>query len=389
MHNFDFKNGTKIIFGKDQEIRVGEECKAVGTKVLLHYGGGSIKKSGLYDRVMESLKKAGLDVVELGGVQPNPRLSLVREGLELCKREKVDMILAVGGGSVIDSAKAIGAGYHYEGDVWDFYCGKASPEKMLPLGVVLTIPAAGSESSTSSVISNEEEKRKYGTGGLCMRPDFAILNPELTFTLPDYQTACGIADMLAHVMERYFSKVEEVELTDRMCEAVMKTIIHQAYRLVEEPQNYDARAEIMWAGTIAHNDLLNTGRGGDWASHGIEHELSAMYDVAHGAGLAVVFPAWMKHVYKEDTRRFLRFAHEVFNVDYNYENPEETILKGIAALENFFSNIGLPIRLKEMNVDPGTIKEMAALATKNDSIKLGEFKLLGQSDVEQILTLAK
>ncbi|MDA3900255.1 MAG: iron-containing alcohol dehydrogenase [Spirochaetes bacterium] len=388
MLNFDFYNKTKIFFGKDVELQAGSLCKATGAKVLLHYGGGSIKKSGLYDRIVKSLNDADVQFVELGGVQPNPRLSLVKEGIELCRKEKIGLILAVGGGSVADSAKAIGVGVEYAGDVWDFYMGKASPEKMLPVAVVLTIPAAGSEASPSSVISNEEAELKKGLTNIILRPEFSLLNPELTYTLPDYQTACGIADMLAHVMERYFTTTKGVELSDRLCESVMKTVIHQAYRVMQNPEDYTARAEIMWAGTIAHNDMIGCGRSQDWSSHGIEHEISAIYDVAHGAGLSVVFPAWMKHVYKSNVGRFARFAHEVFNVDYDFENPESTALQGIAELEQFFRDINLPVRLSDMDIDDTNIEKMASKVTDDGSHTIGGFKELTKSDIQNILNLA-
>jgi hypothetical protein len=276
-----------------------------------------------------------VEFIELGGVQPNPRLSLVKQGIELCRKHNIDFILAVGGGSVIDSAKAIAVGVPYEGDVWDFYSGKAVPEKALPVGVVLTIPAAGSEASKSSVITNEDGWYKRGLNVEIIRPKFAIMNPEITFTLPPYQTACGAADIMAHVMERYFTHQKDVDFTDRLCEATLKTIIKNVPIVLEEPENYQARAEIMWASTIAHNDLLSTGRIGDWASHAIEHELSGIYDVPHGAGLAVVFPAWMKYVYKEDVDRFVQFATRVWDVEMDFSNPERTALEGIYRLTQF------------------------------------------------------
>ena len=324
MENFEFYSPTRIIFGRGTEEKVGELTKEYGTKVLLHYGGGSIKKYGLYDKVVKSLQDAGVDFIELGGVQPNPRLGLVKEGIKICRENDIDFILAVGGGSVIDSAKAISLGVPYEGDVWDFFMGKALPEKNLPVGVVLTIPAAGSESSNSVVITKEEGLLKRSCNNDINRPVFAIMNPELTFTLPPYQTASGVVDMMAHIMERYFTHQTDVDLTDGLCESMLKTIMKNALIVMEEPDNYDARAELMWAGTLAHNGLVGTGRIGDWASHAIEHELSAMYDVAHGAGLAVVFPAWMKYVYKHNVNRFAQFAVNVFNVDYDFANPERT-----------------------------------------------------------------
>ncbi len=388
MNNFVFRNPTKIIFGKDTETSVGKETKLYSDKVLLHYGGGSIIKSGLYDRVLKSLKEAGIEVFELPGVLPNPRLSLVQEGIKICRENGINFILAVGGGSVIDSAKTIAVGVPYEGNVWDFYTYKTAPTQSLPVGVVLTIPAAGSESSDSAVITNEDGWFKRGLTDGLLYPVFAIMNPELTFTLPDYQTACGTADIMAHIMERYFTNVKDVELTDRLCEATFKTMILNVPRVLSNPTDYAARSEIMWAGTVAHNNLLNTGRIGDWASHGIEHELSAIYDIAHGAGLAIVFPAWMKYVYKNDINRFAQYAHRIWNVDYNCFDIEETALKGIAALEAFFTSIGLPIRLSQANIDESHLEEMADKCTESGSYTLGAFKTLNRDDVLNILKMA-
>ena len=389
MENFVFKNETKVIFGKDTENSVGAECSRYGSKILLHYGGGSIKRSGLYDRVKLSLEASGLDVIELGGVKPNPRLSLVKEGIEICKKHNIDMILAVGGGSVIDSGKAIGIGVYHSGDVWDFYDGKATAEKMLPVGVILTIPAAGSETSISSVITKEDEKLKRGCGADCMRPEFAIMNPELTFSLPDYQTACGISDMLAHIMERYFTPSKNTDLSDRLCEAAMKSVINNAYALLKEPNNYDTRAEIMWNGTIAHSDLIGMGRVGDWASHGMEHEISALTDIAHGAGLSIIFPAWMKYVYSENPKRFLQFSTRVFNIEENFEDQSETVLRGIEALENFYKMLNLPIRFSDVDFDIEKIEDMADKFTHDDTVVQGNFKKLTKSDVIAIYNLAK
>jgi alcohol dehydrogenase len=386
MLNFVFQNKTKIIFGKGTENEVGRETKAYGTRVLLHYGGGSVKSSGLYDTVMKSLKAEGIEVFELGGVKPNPRLSLVREGIKLCKENNVDFILAVGGGSVIDSAKGIGIGVKYEGDVWDFYTGKASVQDTLPVGVVLTIPAAGSESSGGSVITNEEGWFKRSTGGDVMRPIFAIMNPELTYTLPAYQTACGAADIMAHVMERYFVTEKEIDFTDRLCEATLRTIVKNVPLALAEPNNYAARAEVMWAGTIAHNDLLSTGRGGDWASHEIEHEISGIYDIAHGAGLAIVFPAWMKYVYKNDLNRFVQFAARVWDVEPDFNHPERTALEGIERMKSFFKSIGLPVSLSDANIPDDRLEEMAEKGAGNRT--LGGFVKLNKEDVLNILKLA-
>lgn len=388
MINFVFQNPTKLIFGKGTEAQVGEETKKYAKKVLLHYGGGSIKRSGLYDRVIQSLKEAGIEIFELGGVQPNPRLSLVYEGIRICRENQIDFILAVGGGSAIDSAKAIAVGVPYDGDVWDFYSRKATPQKALPVGVVLTIPAAGSESSNNSVITREDTLRKIGLNTNLIYPVFAIMNPELTFTLPDYQTACGTADIMAHIMERYFTPTRHVDFTDRLCEATLKTMILNVPKVFKNPNDYDARAEIMWAGTIAHNNLLGMGRVEDWASHRIEHELSAIYDIAHGAGLAVIFPAWMKYVYKEDVARFAQFAKRVWNVDDNFYDLEEMALKGIESIEAFFSSIGLPTRLSHINIDEKHFTEMSLKATGHDTFTLGGFKKLTSKDVLAIYKLA-
>lgn len=388
MDNFIFRNPTKIIFGRDTENSVGRETKVYSNRILLHYGGGSIKKSGLYDRVLKSLNEAGIEVFELSGALPNPRLSLVQEGIKICRENGINFILAVGGGSVIDSAKAIAVGVPYEGNVWDFFSYKAAPTQTLPVGVVLTIPAAGSESSNSAVISNEDGWYKRGLTNDLLYPVFAIMNPELTFTLPDYQTVCGAADIMAHIMERYFTNTKDVELTDRLCEATLKTIVHNIPLALENPADYAARAEIMWAGTVAHNNLLSTGRIGDWGSHGIEHELSAIYDIAHGAGLAIVFPAWMKYVYKHDINRFAQFAHRVWNVEYNYFNIEETALKGISALEAYFASIGLPIKLSQINIDEAHLEEMADKCTGSGSHTVGNFKKLNREDVLNIYKLA-
>ncbi|MBN1298839.1 MAG: iron-containing alcohol dehydrogenase, partial [Actinobacteria bacterium] len=293
MKDFVFQNATKIIFGRNSEDRAGHETKKYASKILLHYGGGSIKKSGLYKKVLNSLKKEGIEIIELSGVQPNPRLSLVNEGIDICRKEKIDFILAVGGGSVIDSAKAIAAGVPYAGNVWDFFENKAKISKAIAIGTVLTIPAAGSEVSGASVVTNDLTQYKKAMESNILRPKFSILNPETSFTLNNIQTAVGAADILAHIMERYFTHEKNVELTDRLCEATFKTVIKNVPIVLKDNNNYAARAEIMWAGSVAHNDLLQTGRTTDWASHSIEHELSAIYDIPHGEGLAIVFPAWM------------------------------------------------------------------------------------------------
>ncbi len=388
MEDFRFQNDTEIIFGKNKEAQVGEEVAKYADDVLLHYGGGSIKEYGTYDTVMDSLREADLAVHELGGVKPNPRLSLVREGIELCQKEGVEMILAVGGGSVIDSSKAIALGVKSDKEVWKFYEGNSEeePEEVLPVGVVLTHAAAGSEASTSSVITKEEGKLKRAFNDRALRPEFATLDPELTATLPDYQTASGAADIMAHVMERYFTNTESVGLTDRLCEGTLRTIIDNLPKLMENPEDYDARAEVMWASTVAHNDLLGTGREEDWASHGIEHEISGIYDVTHGAGLAVIFPAWMKYVYQHDLERFAQFADRVWGVETDYRNLERTALEGIYRTEEFFSRIGLPVRLSEMDVDDSRLEEMAKKCTAEGPV--GSFVELDEEDVLEVYRLA-
>lgn len=382
MQNFDYQNTTRIIFGKEKEQEVGNYTVEQGSKVLLHYGGGSIKKYGTYEKVVKSLEEAGVEYIELGGVEPNPKLSLVKEGIGLAKSESVDFILAVGGGSVIDSAKAIAVGYFYDGDVWDFFTGEAEITEALPIGVVLTIPAAGSESSNGSVVTKMDGMYKRSIGSELIRPKFAILNPELTYTLPDYQTACGAVDIMAHIMERYFTNTENVEYTDRMAEATLKTIINNVPKVLKSNDDYAARAEIMWAGTNAHNGLLGTGREEDWASHGIEHELSGIYDVAHGAGLAVIFPAWMNYVYQHDLERFAQFAVRVWDVDPDFKDLEWTAFQGIKKLKEFFQSIGMPLSLAELDIPKTRLEEMAKKATENGP--LGNFVKLDTNDILNI-----
>jgi alcohol dehydrogenase len=389
MENFIFNNPTKIIFGRGTEQQVGQEVARYSHKILLHYGGGSIKASGLYDTVVKSLKENKVEFVELAGVKPNPRLSLVYEGIRICREQKIGFILAVGGGSVIDSAKAIASGVPYDGDVWDFYIGKAVVEQALPVGTILTIPAAGSESSTGTVITKEEDNLKRAFDSDYIYPRFSILNPELAFTVPAFQAACGGADIMAHLMERYFTNAHPVELTDRLIEGALKTIINNLPVVLAEPRNYDAWAEVMWTGTVAHNNLLNTGRIGDWASHKIEHELSGMYDIAHGAGLAMVIPAWMKYVYNHDLNRFVRFAVQVWNVENDYFNPEKTALEGISRLERFWESAGLAVRLSAAGIDDKHFEEMANGCTNNGGRAIGRFVALQQKDVVAIYKLAQ
>ena len=321
MNNFTFYSPTYFVFGKDEEKNAGAYVKRFGgTKVLIHYGGGSVVRSGLLERVRNSLREQGIDSVELGGVKPNPRSGLVYEGIELCRKEKVDFILAVGGGSTIDSAKAIAAGTVYDGDFWDFYMGKPVT-KALPVGTILTIAAAGSEGSPDSVITKEEGMLKRGASGEAYRPVFSILNPALTQTLPAYQTACGITDIMAHLFERYFTNTRDVEVTDRLIEGLLMTMIHEAPKVIADPNDYQARANIMWTGMIAHNNCCGVGRDQDWASHALEHELSALYDCAHGAGLAVVFPAWMEYTMEQDVMRFAQVASRVWGCPMDFGHP--------------------------------------------------------------------
>lgn len=387
MENFVFQNTTKIIFGKGTEKSAGAEIKKYSNKALLHYGGQSIKKYGLYERVIKSLADAGIEFIELSGVQPNPVLSMVKEGIELCRKNNIGFILAVGGGSVIDSAKAIAIGVPYEkGDVWDFFMGKAKAEAAVSIGVILTITAAGSESSVVSVILNEKTQMKKGYHSSLMLPKFAILNPELTYTLPAFQTACGSADIMSHIFERYFTQSKNTDLTDRLCEGALKTVVENTPIVLANPENYDARAELMWASTLAHNGLLGTGRIEDWGSHKIAHELGAVYDITHGAAISVIFPAWMKYVYKQNIGRFTQFAFRVWEVDPCFGDDESIALEGIKKLGDFFKEIGLPITLKELNIGDYKFEEMALKELQWGPI--GNFMKLQKEDIVNILKLA-
>ncbi|MBD3184051.1 iron-containing alcohol dehydrogenase [Candidatus Poribacteria bacterium] len=387
MKNFEFYCPTRVIFGKNTESQVGTETKKYGKKILLHYGGGSIKRTGLYDRVIKSLRQEGIEVIELGGVMPNPRLGLVREGIDTCRGKNIDFILVVGGGSTVDSGKAIAAGTPYKGDVWDFFSnGAPEIETAIPLGVVLTIPAAGSEVSPDMVVTNEEGWLKRPAGGDPIRSRFSIMNPELTFTLSAHQTVIGISDILAHIYERYFSQVSNTELVDRLAEATMKTVINNTRLILKDLRDYDARAEIMWAGSIAHNNLLATGKEGDWGSHNIEHELSAIYDIPHGEGLAIVFPAWMKYVYRENKAKFVQFAERVWNIDGDSKDEESIILEGIARMEEYYKEIGLPVRLSDIDIGEDRFAEMAEKCVGDSTT--GVFKKLDKDDVFEIYKLA-
>ncbi len=366
MNNFDFYSPTFFAFGKDREQDAGALVRRFGgTKVLIHYGGGSVVRSGLLDRVKASLDGEGIAWLELGGVKPNPRSGLVYEGIDLCRREGVDFILAVGGGSTIDSSKAIAAGTVYDGDFWDFYSGKYI-EKALPVGTVLTIAAAGSEGSPDSVITNENGMFKRGATGDAIRPRFSILNPALTQTLPAYQTACGITDIMAHLYERYLTNTKEVEVTDRLIEALLLTMIHEGPRVIENPDNYDARANIMWAGMMAHNNSCGVGRSQDWNSHNIEHELSALYDCAHGAGLAVTMPAVFTYVMDHDVMRFAQMATRVWGCQMDFAHPEVTAKAGIEELRRFLRSIGMPLTLGELGGKEDDIPKLVDVLCNGD-----------------------
>lgn len=392
MNDFTYYTPTKVIFGKGSETKAGTLIKEQkGTKVLLHYGGGSARRSGLLARIEKSLTEAGISYTELGGVVPNPRLSLVREGIELCKKENVDFILAVGGGSVIDSAKAIGYGVYHGGDVWDFYNFKRVPEGCLPIGAVLTIAAAGSEMSDSSVITNDETWEKRGVNSNYCRMKFAVMNPELTMTLPAYQTACGCADILMHTMERYFNHGDNMELTDGIAEALMRTVIKNAKVLVKEPENYEARAEVMWAGSLSHNGLTGCGTdGGDWATHKLEHEIGAMFDVAHGAGLTAIWGSWARYVCDARLDRFVKFAENVLGIAPRTD-AAEMARAGIEAMEEFYREIGMPVSLTELGIAPtdAQIEKLADQCVASTRDNLGKVRHLAKEDMIAIYQAAR
>ena len=386
MENFTFYSPTFFAFGKDSESQAGDLIKRFGgSKVLIHFGGKSAKSSGLLDRVESSLKNAGIPFVSLGGVKPNPRSGLVYEGIELCKKEKVDFILAVGGGSVIDSAKAIAAGVVYDGDFWDFYMGKPI-EKALPIGTVLTIAAAGSEGSPDSVITKEEGMFKRGASGNAIRQKFSILNPAFTQTLPPHQTAAGITDIMAHLYERYLTNSKEVEVTDRLIEALLLTMKHEGPRVIADPNNYEARANIMWAGMMAHNNSCGVGRSQDWNSHNIEHELSALYDCAHGAGLAVTMPAVFKYVMNHDVMRFAKVAVRVWGCQMDFDHPEVTALEGINAFQSFLVSIGMPKNFAELGAKEEDIPKLVDVLCNGDGRtgSISGFVTLSKEDCTKI-----
>lgn len=393
MKDFNYYAPTEVVFGESSEEKVAQLVKKYnGKKVLVHYGGQSAVKSGLLDKMCGLLSEGGVEYVTLGGVVPNPRLSKVYEGIDLCRKEGVDFILAVGGGSVIDSAKAIAYGVANEEDVWDFYLGKAKAKDCLPVACVLTIPAAGSEMSESSVITNEDGDVKLGYSNDISRPKFAIMNPVRTFTLPAYQTAAGVTDMLMHTMERYFTHDGDMTLTTEIAESLMRTLMDCVFAVLKNPEDYRNRAQIMWGGSIAHNGLTGCGVEDDWATHQLEHELSGMFDVTHGAGLAAVWPSWARYVYKEDVSRFVRFAVNVMGVPNDFTDPEGTAQKGIEAMERFYHAIGMPINIHELigrDITDEEIKEMARKCSRNYKSTQGRFKVLNAEDMENIYQMAK
>ena len=393
MKDFMFYAPTEVVFGEQSEEQVAALVKKYGgTKVLVHYGGQSAVKSGLLDKICTLLREGGVEYVTLGGVVPTPRLSLAQQGIELCRKEGVDFLLAVGGGSVIDSAKCIGYGVPYEGNVWDFYLGKATPTQMLPVACVLTIPAAGSEMSESSVITNENGDVKLGYSNNLSRPKFAIMNPRRTFTLPPYQTAAGVTDMMMHTMERYFTKDDDMDLTTDIAEAMLRSIKNAVFAVLKNPEDYRYRAQIMWGGSLMHNGLTGCGVADDWATHQLEHELSGMFDVTHGAGLAAIWPSWARYTMHENLRRFVRFAVNVMDVPNDFTDPEGTALKGIEAMECFYHAIGMPINIKELigkDVTDEEIREMTRKCSRDYQRTVGCLKVLKAEDMEAIYRMAR
>ena len=390
--DFNFYAPTRVVFGRDSEQQLAQLIRQYGgTRVLVHYGGGSARRSGLLDRTFNTLREAGINFVELGGVVPNPLLSKVQEGIDLCRREQIDFILAVGGGSVIDSAKAIGYGVGYEGDVWDFWDGKAVPQNCLPIGVILTIPAAGSEMSNSCVITRDEGLLKRGINSDLCRCRFCIMNPELTYTLPPYQTAAGATDIMMHTMERYFSKYEDMTLTDAIAEALLRTVKDCVIEVLANPEDYRHRAQIMWAGSLAHNDLTECGLEKDFATHRLEHELSAVYGVTHGAGLAALWGSWARYVMPKHISRFVQFAVNVMGVTNDFAHPEATAQKGIEAIEDFYHAIGMPRNIGELlnrTLTDAEIDTLADRCSRGSTITLGAMEVIDREAMRTIYRMA-
>ena len=393
MKDFNYYSPTQVVFGRQSEEAVAELVKKYGgTKVLVHYGGGSAKRSGLLDKMLRLLDEGGVQHVELGGVVPNPLLSMVYKGIELCRKENVDFILAVGGGSVIDSSKAIAYGVKYDGDVWDFWDGKGTPKAALPIGSVLTIPAAGSELSDSCVITKDEGLLKRGVNSDLCRCRFAIMNPERTFTLPPYQTAAGATDIMMHTMERYFTPEQDMTLTDAIAEALLKTVKDCALEVMKNPEDYRNRAQIMWAGSLAHNDLTECGTTKDFATHRLEHELSALFGVTHGAGLAAIWPSWARYcIQKGHARRFAQFAVNVMGVTNDFTDVERTALKGVEAIEQFYRQIGMPTCISELLGKTATeeeIEHMAKMCSRDYTITVGSLEVLGVEEMKTVYRMA-
>ena len=391
MQDFEFYTPTRMIFGKDTQKQVGKIVKEYGfKKVLVHFGGVSAKKSGLLDQVTDALKAEGIDYVMLGGVQANPTLAMAKEGIALCQREGVDLVLAVGGGSVIDSSKCIADGVgNPDTDVWNFFLGQGAPKKALPVGVILTLSASGSEMSASCVITNEEQGLKRGFNSVTHRPLFSILNPELTYTVSKFQTGCGTVDIMMHTLERYFGLGQDTPLTDRIAEGLLKTVIEAGRTADKEPENYEARASLMWAGSLSHNNLTGLGRNFFMQVHQLEHELSGMYPrIAHGAGLSALWPSWARYVCDGNVNRFAQYAVNVWNLDMNFEDPMKTALAGIQATEDFFKSIGMPTSLKELDVEPEKIEEMAVKCTNYGKRTLPGIKVLGKAEMMEVYQLA-
>lgn len=393
LKDFNFYAPTRVVFGREAEQKIGQLVKSCGAqKVLIHYGGGSAERSGLLSVVREQLKAVGIPFVELGGVVPNPLLSKVNEGIALCRRENVDFLLAVGGGSVIDSSKAIGYGVPYNSDVWDFWDGKSIPTQCLPIGVVLTIPAAGSEMSSSCVITKDEGLVKRGINSDLCRCRFAVMNPERTYTLPPYQTAAGATDIMMHTMERYFSKYEDMTLTDAISEALLRTVKDAALVVMDNPKDYRNRAQIMWAGSLAHNDLTECGTEKDFATHRLEHELSALFGVTHGAGLAAIWPSWARYVMQKHVSRFVQFAVNVMGIVNDFAYPEETAERGIQALEQWYQKIGMPTNIHELlgrEITDEEISVMVEKCSRGGTITLGAMEVLTAEDMRRIYEAAR
>ncbi|MDN4618803.1 iron-containing alcohol dehydrogenase [Paenibacillus sp. PsM32] len=386
MNSFEFYNPTRLIFGKGQLEKLKREVGNYGKNVLLVYGGGSIKRAGLYDKVIGYLNEAGANVTELAGVEPNPRLSTVHKGVDLCKSNNIDLILAVGGGSVLDCAKAIAVGAKYDGDMWDFAQRKATPTDALPLGTVLTMAATGSEMNSGSVITNTETQEKLGWGSAYSFPAFSILDPENTYSLPKDQTVYGIVDMMSHVLEHYFHAEKNTDIQDGFCESILRGVIDAGPKLINDLQNFELRSTIMYAGTMALNGVVNMGYNGDWATHNIEHAVSAVYDIPHGGGLAILFPNWMQHNLQVNPARFAKLAVNVFNVDPTGKSDEEVANEGIQALRDFWTSIDAPSRLADYEIDDSQIDVMVDKAMKFGAF--GNFNKLEAEDVRKIYSMS-